>query len=445
MQMEDTTPKKDSPISYTIINILRVVFTFIFIISTNSINNIYFQLASYITLIFGILWLIVTYFKIIDEEKNPSFGYFPTFLDISMSSIFITLTGNIDSYFTYIYIYITVVCSLNLIIKQGLFSVIVIEIQYFLILILVYMGIIPNINYFGTSSEHSLFGYIIGYIMFSFSNFGLYFIVQNLAKQNNQFLIEAKIERNIANLAQMEAEAERDKSENLLLNILPEKVAIELKEKGKTEPEFFEKVSVLFTDFKGFTEIAENIKPEHLIKELDRWFSEFDKICERNKLEKLKTIGDSYMCAGGIPQINHTNPIDCILAGMEILQFAIAFNRAKAKLKIPFWEIRIGIHTGPLVAGVVGKKKFAYDVWGDTVNTASRMESSGTPGKINISGSTYDLVKDFFECEYRGRVKAKNKGVVDMYYVNGLKPEFSKDEKGKTPNDKFWEKYSLIS
>ncbi|HNN81975.1 MAG TPA: adenylate/guanylate cyclase domain-containing protein, partial [Leptospiraceae bacterium] len=171
-------------------------------------------------------------------------------------------------------------------------------------------------------------------------------------------------------------------------------------------------------------------------------FVQFDKISERFNLEKLKTIGDSYMCAGGIPRRNTTHAIDCVLAALEIQSFMNMMKELKAAQGFPYWELRLGIHSGPLIAGVIGEKKFAYDVWGDTVNSASRMESSGTPGKINISGTTYEIVKEFFDCEYRGEVAAKNKGVVQMYYVNGLKRQYSKDEEGKIPNGKFWELYS---
>ena len=237
------------------------------------------------------------------------------------------------------------------------------------------------------------------------------------------------------------AELEKEKSNKLLLNILPEEIAKELKEKGSTEPVLFEEVSVMFTDFKGFTEIAETLSPNELIKELDACFVQFDKITERFNLEKLKTIGDSYMCAGGIPKKNKTSAIDSILAAMEIQSFMDQMKTIKETMGYNYWELRLGIHTGPLVAGVIGEKKFAYDVWGDTVNIASRMESSGTPGKVNISGSTYHLVKNFFECEYRGKIEAKNKGEVEMYYVNRLKAEFSKDESGLIPNKKFWGAY----
>ncbi|HMY44705.1 MAG TPA: adenylate/guanylate cyclase domain-containing protein, partial [Leptospiraceae bacterium] len=225
--------------------------------------------------------------------------------------------------------------------------------------------------------------------------------------------------------ARNSAESERKKSEKLLLNILPADVASELKEKGATDPVLYENVSVMFTDFKGFTQIAETLSPRELIQDLDACFVQFDKVTERFNLEKLKTIGDSYMCAGGIPRRNKTHAIDCVLAALEIQAFMNLMKQIKTEQGLPYWELRLGIHSGPLVAGVIGEKKFAYDVWGDTVNTASRMESSGTPGRINISGSTFELVKDVFDCEFRGYVSAKNKGEVAMYYVNKLKEEYS--------------------
>ncbi|MCB1193783.1 MAG: hypothetical protein KDK90_25325 [Leptospiraceae bacterium] len=258
------------------------------------------------------------------------------------------------------------------------------------------------------------------------------------AIQNAQLLRETE-------KAQEQAELERQKSEKLLLNILPKDVAEELKEKGFAEPILFESVSVLFTDFKGFTQIAESMTPKELVEELDSCFSYFDSLMERYNLEKLKTIGDSYMCAGGIPRKNKTHAIDCALAAMEIQSIMKQTKELKEMAGKPYWELRLGIHSGPLVAGVIGEKKFAYDVWGDTVNTASRMESSGTPGKINISGETYELIKDLFDCEYRGKVKAKNKGEVEMYYLNGLKLEYSKKGDGRIPGEKFWERYKGVT
>lgn len=215
-----------------------------------------------------------------------------------------------------------------------------------------------------------------------------------------------------------EIRQQREKSERLLLNILPRAVADELKEKGYATPQYYEMVTVLFTDFKGFTTLAERMTPAQLIKELDACFMAFDEIAERNSLEKIKTIGDAYMCAGGIPLPNHTNPHDAVRAGLEMQEYMENRNRDRKMRGEPYLELRVGIHTGQVVAGVVGKNKFAYDVWGDAVNTASRMESSGEPGRVNISGATYECVKDDFLCVYRGRIPAKNKGDIDMYFVN---------------------------
>jgi class 3 adenylate cyclase len=240
------------------------------------------------------------------------------------------------------------------------------------------------------------------------------------------------------------AELERRKSEKLLLNILPADVAQELKEKGATEPVLYENVSVMFTDFHGFTRIAETMSPQALIQDLDACFVQFDKITERFNLEKLKTIGDSYMCAGGIPRRNKTHAVDCVLAALEIQAFMNLMKQIKADQGLPYWELRLGIHTGPLVAGVIGEKKFAYDVWGDTVNTASRMESSGATGRINISYTTYEHVKEFFDCEYRGQVNAKNKGEIGMYFVNGLRPQYALPTDSNAPNGMFWQAHAAL-
>ena len=232
-------------------------------------------------------------------------------------------------------------------------------------------------------------------------------------------------------------EAEKEKSDDLLRNILPHAVAEELKLRGEATPGQYEAVTVMFTDFKGFTQIAENISAQALIADLDNCFYQFDEIMDRHGVEKIKTIGDAYMCAGGLPVANKTHAIDVILAALEIKSFMAQMKDIKLGLGEPYWELRLGIHTGPVVAGVVGKRKFAYDIWGDAVNTASRMESSGIVGEINISGDTYDYVRDYFACRYRGKVAAKNKGEIDMYLIERIKPEYSADSDGKIPNDKF--------
>ena len=234
---------------------------------------------------------------------------------------------------------------------------------------------------------------------------------------------------------------ERRKSDQLLRNVLPESIARELTQTEHVQPIDYESASVLFTDFVGFTQIAENFTPQQLVAELDGCFSQFDAITRKHNLEKIKTIGDAYMAVGGIPTSNKTHAVDCVLAALEIQELIFRLREREMAENRPYWQIRVGIHSGDLVAGVVGSQKFSYDVWGDTVNTASRLESSGAPGRINISPVTRDLVKDFFECDYRGKVAAKNKGEIEMYFVNGLHPELSLNGKGREPNGKFIQKY----
>jgi adenylate cyclase len=206
--------------------------------------------------------------------------------------------------------------------------------------------------------------------------------------------------------------------ESLLLNILPYEVAVELQNTGHATPRFYENASVLFTDFVSFSKIAESLSPQQVVEELNEFFIAMDDIIEKYQLEKIKTIGDSYMCAGGVPTENRTHPVAIVKAGLEILEYLNVKNSHREKSGLPKWELRIGIHTGPLVAGVVGKKKYAYDIWGSTVNIASRMESNGQPGLLNISSALYEQIKDKFDCSYRGKIYAKNVGEIDMYFVN---------------------------
>ncbi len=213
-------------------------------------------------------------------------------------------------------------------------------------------------------------------------------------------------------------EKEKQRSDDLLLNILPVEVAEELKEKGAAEAKHFDDVTVMFTDFKDFTLLSEKLTPSALVAEIDACFKAFDRIISRHNIEKIKTIGDSYMCAGGLPVPNKTNAEDIVKAALEIQEYMNG-SGANGNYHAGLFKgaVRIGIHTGPVVAGIVGIKKFAYDIWGDTVNIASRKESGGEAGKVNISGATYQLVKDKFSCIHRGKINAKNKGEIDMYFV----------------------------
>ncbi|NNL79996.1 MAG: tetratricopeptide repeat protein [Flavobacteriaceae bacterium] len=246
-----------------------------------------------------------------------------------------------------------------------------------------------------------ILGTIVALVLISLLLVGLY--------RRNQFIKKTKAI----------IELEKNRSDNLLLNILPEETAQELKDKGKVEAKRFESVTVLFTDFKGFTQFAENLPPEELVKSIDYYYSKFDEIVGKHGLEKIKTVGDAYMCAGGLPFPSDDHPQKMIMAAQEMLEF-VKFSKDDDPEGQTRFDVRIGINTGPVVAGVVGTKKFAYDIWGDTVNVASRMETSSEPGKINISEYTYKLVKNDFECEFRGKFKVKNHGKLNMYFVKGI-------------------------
>lgn len=228
--------------------------------------------------------------------------------------------------------------------------------------------------------------------------------------QANELLEDKVKERTIA-LAK-----EQERSEGLLLNILPEQVAEELKEKNKATPRYYAEATVLFTDFVGFTKQSEQLSPEELVSLLDQYFSHFDQICAKYNIEKIKTIGDAFLCVGGLPTVDPDHAIKVAKAALEMRDYV---REKQSGDQANTFDIRLGIHTGPLIAGVVGIKKFSYDIWGDTVNIASRMESNSEAGKINISASTYERIQDQFRCKYRGKIEAKGKGLIDMYYLEG--------------------------
>ena len=278
--------------------------------------------------------------------------------------------------------------------------------------------------------------FIIYFCLAALTIWTIYSIL-NLRFARTQYMLEQIINKRTEDLI-----IEKEKTENLLANVLPRNTASEIMETGKATKMKYNFVTVLFSDIQGFTKLAEKMNPEILIDELDKFFFYFDSVVEKLGIEKIKTIGDAYMCAGGIPEKNRTNPVEVILAALEMQTYMARLKEASMIDGMELWDIRTGIHTGTVVAGVVGHKKLSYDIWGDTVNTASRMESSGEAGRINISGTTYEFVKDFFVCEHRGKMPVKYKGEIDMYFVNGIIPGL-RDDNGK-PNSKFILKMKMI-
>ena len=242
-------------------------------------------------------------------------------------------------------------------------------------------------------------------------------LIHELQVYNEQ--LEEKVRQRTQQIEKQKEIIEEAKAQSdlLLLNILPEEIAEELKKFGKSYARKHEQVSVLFADIKGFTSIAEKLTPVKLVTQLDEVFGAFDNIIAKYGMEKIKTIGDAYMCACGLPKADNENAVKAIKAALDMQQFIKEFGLGNKIQNLPVFEVRIGIDTGPLVAGVVGLKKFAYDIWGDTVNLASQMEQHSEEGKVNISGATYNLVKDYFQCHYRGKIGAKSKGQIDMYFV----------------------------
>ena len=258
---------------------------------------------------------------------------------------------------------------------------------------------------------------------------------QNVKIEKQKEMIEEK-KNNLEEQKKL-LEIEKEKTEKVLKNILPVSTYEEIKATGRASARAYSRVSVLFTDFVGFTKIAETMTPSQLVSELDIYFRKFDEIIVRNNLEKIKTIGDAYMCAGGVPVRNKTNPVDACLAALQI-QDTMQLMRDKAIAEGgQVWNLRLGINTGEVTAGVIGTEKLAYDIWGSTVNQAQRMEMLGEPGKVNISGQTFKYIEPYFICTFRGKAKTKSQGLIDMYTVEGIKPELSIEGKGLYPNERF--------
>ena len=267
-------------------------------------------------------------------------------------------------------------------------------------------------------------------------HFKQYAVLRNevTSRENSVKLTNLDMSQQIR-LSEMEKDTQRklnEETEKILLRILPKTVMLELREKGKVEPQFFESTTVLFTDFVGFTKIAKDMDVDQLVKELDICFSAFDRIIQTYGMERMKTIGDGYMAVSGVPSAADEHAIKAVLAALELRDYIAEQQRAREAENRMFWSVRIGLNSGPLVAGIVGKTKFAYDVWGETVNIASRMESYGVTGNVNVSRETFNMVNQHFECEPRGFVEVKHKQTFDMFLVKGVKSTFDSTKWKKT-------------
>lgn len=259
-------------------------------------------------------------------------------------------------------------------------------------------------------------------------------------KAKSEKLVEEKklVDKQKKQIEEQNKLLQKEKSEvvGIIHNILPQEEAKEILQRKNVQARHYKEASVMFTDFVGFTKITEEYKAEELVQMLNIFFSKFDEIITKRNLEKIKTIGDAYMCVGGVPIRNPENPVDTVLAALEIQNFMNTYNEEAERKGEQKWDLRVGINTGEVVSGVLGLKKYAYDIWGSTVNEAQQMERHGKPGVVNISGNTFDKIEPLFDCEYRGKIKTK-KGLLDMYFVLGIKPELSVDGLGLEPNDQF--------
>jgi adenylate cyclase len=269
---------------------------------------------------------------------------------------------------------------------------------------------------------------------------------ESMRRLSHQVLTQLELRRRLIELDQAVKEldkartdiaAEKARTEELLVNILPVSIADELKKNGKVQPNYVPSATILFADFKGFTLLAERTEPVALIGLLDQYFTAFDEIVARHGLEKLKTIGDAYMAVGGVPAASRRHQLDTCLGALEMQATVARMKAQREKMRLPALELRIGIHTGPVMSGVVGRRKFTFDIWGDAVNTAALMEANGAPGRINVSETVAGHVKTLFELEPRGAIETKHQRRLEMFFLNRLKPDFSRDAEGRMPNEKF--------
>ena len=255
-----------------------------------------------------------------------------------------------------------------------------------------------------------------------------------LLEHRRQIIELAALNRSIEQARRAAADAQ-SRAEAVLTSILPASIAHELRTSGSVQPRFHPSTTILFTDFAGFTRFAEKSEPAVLVSFLDQVFSAFDEIAVKYGLERLKTIGDAFMAVGGVPTANRTHAMDACFAALEMQRAIRLLNERRGKLRLPTLELRVGIHSGPVMAGIVGKSKFTYDIWGDAVNLAARLESASEPRRTNVSTAVFAQTSAFFSFTPRGRVEVKNKDPVDMYFLERIRPEFAADALGEAPNE----------
>jgi class 3 adenylate cyclase len=389
---------KEKKEDYTLINSIRVILITIALIITYRIDleSNLLLISTVIPFVFSISWLLMEYFNIVDNNKNPHLGYIAISFDIYTFTIYVILTGGANSSIVAGYIYAIAVCSLNTKIKQGLYSVILSILSYSIIVILITLNIIPSINIFGGGATNSWYYTTFSILLTSIGFVAVYLTVNSLIIR----------ERNLLS-----------KNENLLLSIFPEKVADDLISHGESKPVFIDCASIMFIDFVSFSIKTRNVSPEDLITVLDYYYKNFDLIIKKHNVEKIKTIGDGYMCVSGLPIQNSNHANNICYAAYSILQFVKNENHNRNITNQLYFDIRIGINSGELFAGIIGNDKYSYDIWGDAVNIASRLESQCPINSINISKSTYELVEKNIQCKYRGKLEAKNIGLIDMYLI----------------------------
>ncbi len=347
-------------------------------------------------LVQSVAWLFLVFFSVVDQSENPRLTILPTTLDVIGLTLLLYLTGSYNSPVLIGYVGLVGVSSTNTRVNQGLYQSVLCIGCYAVICVLVLTESLPHINVLGDVHDTNVVEFCIGGLLFLLSMYGVHFYVRGLAVRN----------------------------EELLLNILPSKVANDIRRFGTYIPRSYEEATVLFTDFCDFTASTRGISADVVLESLDYYFSTFDSITHKYNLEKLKTIGDGYMCAGGIPETNSSHPVDACIAALEIQAFVKSLLSTREEKPILRWPARIGIHTGPLIAGVIGKVKFAYDIWGETVNTASRYESSTETGGVCVSQSTYRVTRSYFDYSQIDSFTAKRIGKMTRYKINAPRQEY---------------------